>query len=386
MKRFVYMICMMSILLCSCGSNLFNEETETTGVEDISYSRLDGIRSNFSCLQFHNQLFYLTNEYDRFYILSEDGNCKEQIIPSNLGAVELTASNSYLYLYCEDMDDDIENGVLLIYDKNIELIKQLKLPFDRVFAKNNTIYAYRGEEVRTFYVNISNIANPYIECNYYMKESDLLARDSIELQDWEKFVLEDKTEMDGLILYRHNPNYFHSRAFYSSAKTIPMFKYGYADYILYCDGRFCSDETDEYVREVVDELYKLMKKKEPNFYVRSFEQGDTLYGVCNVYIRSAYMMDFYTQDIDYSFVFSYDSQNMKKVLEVEDLELVYSDGIHLLSHQKDGIYLSDLNLENQEKVFEWDGGIAVTVLDGVVMVEYDTGMYDKPKIEIKKLW
>lgn len=385
MKRLIYMISIFNILLlCSCGMNLFDEETGTADSGDTSFSKINGILSNFSCLQFGDRLLYLTDEYNKFYILFEDGKGTNEIVPNDLDVLEITASNSYIYVYCEDMNTNFENGILLVYDENIELIKSLKLPFDRVCANNDTIYGYHGGYARSFFSHASNNANPYIECNYYIKESDFLNGDCSELQDWKKIDADDKTEIDGLTLYRHNADYYHEEAFYSSVIEMPLFEY--KNYILYCDGRLASDERAYYAQGVVDELYELMKQKESNFEVQSFEHGDTLYGVCNVYTKHSHMQEFYTRDIDYSFVFSYDNQNFKKLLEVEDMELVYSDGTHLLTHQADGIYLSDMNLENQEKVFDWDEGIYVTVLNGVVKVVYDNGVYEQSKIDIKKLW
>lgn len=77
----------------------------------------------------------------------------------------------------------------------------------------------------------------------------------------------------------------------------------------------------------MDQIYSMMKKEEENFLVYSFQIDDKIYGICNVYSQRGNLLNLNTEDLEYSFSFSYDEKQDKlyKVNEYtdrgEDIEL-----------------------------------------------------------------
>ena len=59
----------------------------------------------------------------------------------------------------------------------------------------------------------------------------------------------------------------------------------------------------------------MMKKEEHNFIIYSFQIGDEIYGICNVYKQQGNLLSFYTEDIDYSFSFSYSEHKASKPVQ-----------------------------------------------------------------------
>ena len=89
----------------------------------------------------------------------------------------------------------------------------------------------------------------------------------------------------------------------------------------YSDGKPASEEYDTNISQI----YSMMRKREENFLIHSFEIDDTIYGICNVYSEQGDLLTLYTQNLKYSFSFRYAEKEDKlyKVHEYEDMELIY---------------------------------------------------------------
>ena len=138
--------------------------------------------------------------------------------------------------------------------------------------------------------------------------------------------------------------------------------------------------------------FRMMKKEEENFFIRSFQIDDKIYGMCNVYSQRGHLLDFYTDDLDYSFSFSYDEKQDKlyKVNEYTDMELIYEDEYNCLYHKSDGVYYTKAGTDKVEKIYDYDGNIGITILEGYVKVEERETYYGDEIIDEKqkiiKVW
>ena len=95
--------------------------------------------------------------------------------------------------------------------------------------------------------------------------------------------------------------------------------------------------------------------------------------------------------MDYSFSFSYDEKEDKlyKVNEYTNIELIYEDEYNCLYHKLDGVYYTKLGLDKEEKLYDYNGEIGLTILEGYVKfqekeIHYNDDIIDKQ--EIIKVW
>ena len=102
------------------------------------------------------------------------------------------------------------------------------------------------------------------------------------------------------------------------------------------------------------------------------------------------MLNLLTKNIKYSFTFAYDEakDTLYKIKEYDKLELIYTDGEHLLSHKEDGVYFQNIENGKVEKVYDYDGAISVSILDGYARIEEVELHYDDSidKQSFVKLW
>ena len=97
-----------------------------------------------------------------------------------------------------------------------------------------------------------------------------------------------------------------------------MSVFGQIDYVRYCDGKIASEESDKEIRSRLNQIYSMMKKKEENFLIYSFQTNDKIYGICNVYSQYGELLTFCTDDLEYSFSFSYDEKEDKCLFYYQD--------------------------------------------------------------------
>ena len=163
------------------------------------------------------------------------------------------------------------------------------------------------------------------------------------------------------------------------------------DYLRYCDGKLASEEYDTKIKLRINQIYNMMRKKEKNFLIYSFEEKGTIYGICNVYKEHGDLLSLLTKDLKYSFSFRYNEKEDKlyKKTEYNDIELIYEDDNNCLYHKLDGVYCKTLSTGDCKKVYDYNGEIGITLLNGWVKfqeiaVHYDDNLVDKQ--EIKKIW
>ena len=190
-------------------------------------------------------------------------------------------------------------------------------------------------------------------------------------------------------MYRCSSDYCHKTDYYSDQKPLSVF--GQIDYVKYCDGKIASEESDKEIRSRLNQIYSMMKKEEENFLIYSFQTNDKIYGICNVYSQYVGLLTFCTDDLDYSFSFSYDEKEDKlyKVNEYTNIELIYEDEYNCLYHKLDGVYYTKLGSDKEEKLYDYNGEIGLTILEGYVKfqereIHYNDDIIDKQKII--KVW
>ncbi len=382
-----FMLFILICLLSGCSVIGSSEMTSDKGNQKVP-SSVGEILSEFSFAALRTgEIAYLTIAPREVVFLDKKQQNKRTVeVDKNRQCLEITAGNNYFYVYCSDEDETA--GFLNIYDNEGELIKEISLPFKRVSVSNETVYGYYDENA-DFFDWDSNTSNSYIEATHYISEKELLKKFPDKIEDWNEISGEEKVNIGKQELYYCSSDYYHGTGYYSNKKPLSVLKQ--IDYVRYCDGKIASEENDTEVRSRLSQIYAMMKKEEDNFLIYSFETEDTIYGICNVYKKRGDLLNFYTEDIDYSFSFSYSERDDKlyKVNEYNNMELVYEDEYHCLYHESDGVYYTKLGSEQKEKVYDYDGEIGITLLDGYVKfqereIHYDDDIIDKQ--EIIKVW
>ena len=87
----------------------------------------------------------------------------------------------------------------------------------------------------------------------------------------------------------------------------------------------------------------------------------------------------------------YDEKEDKlyKVNEYDNIELIYEDEYNCLYHKLDGVYYTKLGSDKEEKLYDYNGEIGLTILEGYVKfqereIHYNDDIIDKQKII--KVW
>ena len=307
-------------------------------------------------------------------------------LSENRQSLEITAGNDYFYVYCSNEDETA--GFLNVFDKKGELIKEISLPFSRVSVSNGIVYGYY-DETADFYGWGSNISNSHIEATHYISERKFLEKFPNCMDDWNEISGDEIANVGEQQLYRCSSDYCHKTDYYSDQKPLSVF--GQIDYVKYCDGKIASEESDKEIRFRLNQIYSMMKKEEENFLIYSFQTNDKIYGICNVYSQYGERLTFCTDDLDYSFSFSYDEKEDKlyKVNQYTNIELIYEDEYNCLYHKLDGVYYTKLGSDKEEKLYDYNGEIGLTILEGYVKfqereIHYNDDIIDKQ--EIIKVW
>lgn len=350
-------------------------------------SSIGAILSDFSFASLGTgEIAYLTADPEEIVFLDRKQNRQFIELSQNFEALEITAGNDYFYVYCTN-EDEIR-GILNIYDNKGELIKKISLPFKRVSVNNGIVYGYY-DETADFFEWGSNNSNSYIETTHYMSEKQILKKFPDKIDNWNEISGGEKVNIGKQQLYHCPSDYNHGTDYYSDKKPFSVLKQ--IDYVRYCDGKIASDENDAEVGSRLNQIYDMMKKEEHNFIIYSFQIGDEIYGICNVYKQQGNLLSFYTEDIDYSFSFSYSEQEdrLYKVNEYNNMELIYEDKDNCLFHKSDGVYYVKLGSDKKEKIYNYNGEIEITILEGYVKfrerkIHNDDNIEDKQ--EIIKIW
>ena len=289
-------------------------------------------------------------------------------------------------MYCSNEDETA--GFLNFFDKKGELIKEISLPFSRVSVSNGIVYGYY-DETADFNGWDSNISNSHIEATHYISERKFLEKFPNCMDDWNEISGDEIANVGEQQFYRCSSDYCHKTDYYSDQKPLSVF--GQIDYVRYCDGKIASEESDKEIRSRLNQIYSMMKKEEENFLIYCFQINDKIYGVCNVYSQCGELLTFCTDDLDYSFSFSYDEKEDKlyKVNEYTNMELIYEDEYNCLYHKLDGAYYTKLGSDKEEKLYDYNGEIGLTILEGYVKfqereIHYNEDIIDKQ--EIIKVW
>lgn len=351
-------------------------------------SSIGTISSNFSfAVLGTGEIAFLTIDPKEVVFLDEKQKNRRSVeLSENRQSLEITAGNDYFYVYCSNEDETA--GFLNVFDKKGELIKEISLPFSRVSVSNGIVYGYY-DETADFNGWGSNISNSHIEATHYISERKFLEKFPNCMDDWNEISGDEIANVGEQQFYRCSSDYCHNTDYYSDQKPLSVF--GQIDYVRYCDGKIASEESDKEIRSRLNQIYSMMKKKEENFLIYSFQTNDKIYGICNVYSQYGELLTFCTDDLDYSFSFSYDEKEDKlyKVNEYTNIELIYEDEYNCLYHKLDGVYYTKLGSDKEEKLYDYNGEIGLTILEGYVKfqereIRYNDDIIDKQKII--KVW
>lgn len=351
-------------------------------------SSIGTISSDFSfAVLGTGEIAFLTIDSKEVVFLDEKQKNRRSVeLSENRQSLEITAGNDYFYVYCSNEDETA--GFLNVFDKKGELIKEISLPFSRVSVSNGIVYGYY-DETADFNGWDSNISNSHIEATHYISERKFLEKFPNCMDDWTEISGDEIANVGEQQFYRCSSDYCHNTDYYSDQKPLSVF--GQIDYVRYCDGKIASEESDKEIRSRLNQIYSMMKKKEENFLIYSFQTNDKIYGICNVYSQYGELLTFCTDDLDYSFSFSYDEKEDKlyKVNEYTNMELIYEDEYNCLYHKLDGVYYTKLGSDKEEKLYDYNGEIGLTILEGYVKfqereIHYNDDIIDKQKII--KVW
>lgn len=351
-------------------------------------SSIGTISSDFSfAVLGTGEIAFLTIDSKEVVFLDEKQKNRRSVeLSENRQSLEITAGNDYFYVYCSNEDETA--GFLNVFDKKGELIKEISLPFSRVSVSNGIVYGYY-DETADFNGWDSNISNSHIEATHYISERKFLEKFPNCMDDWNEISGDEIANVGEQQFYRCSSDYCHNTDYYSDQKPLSVF--GQIDYVRYCDGKIASEESDKEIGSRLNQIYSMMKKKEENFLIYSFQTNDKIYGICNVYSQYGELLTFCTDDLDYSFSFSYDEKEDKlyKVNEYTNMELIYEDEYNCLYHKLDGVYYTKLGSDKEEKLYDYNGEIGLTILEGYVKfqereIHYNDDIIDKQKII--KVW
>lgn len=351
-------------------------------------SSIGTISSDFSfAVLGTGEIAFLTIDSKEVVFLDEKQKNRRSVeLSENRQSLEITAGNDYFYVYCSNEDETA--GFLNVFDKKGELIKEISLPFSRVSVSNGIVYGYY-DETADFNGWDSNISNSHIEATHYISERKFLEKFPNCMDDWNEISGDEIANVGEQQFYRCSSDYCHNTDYYSDQKPLSVF--GQIDYVRYCDGKIASEESDKEIGSRLNQIYSMMKKKEENFLIYSFQTNDKIYGICNVYSQYGELLTFCTDDLDYSFSFSYDEKEDKlyKVNEYTNMELIYEDEYNCLYHKLDGVYYTKLGSDKEEKLYDYNGEIGLIILEGYVKfqereIHYNDDIIDKQKII--KVW
>ncbi len=399
-----FVIGMVAILLTGCSAKMFailgaleaHEDRENKQGIEKQVSKLVGLSSTFSIAYKEGVIAYLTNFVGQVQFYNEKTQEKKTVqLPDGYESLHITAGDNYFYVYCYDEEDKDYLGYLRMYDTNAEFIKEVKLPFQMVLASDGIIFGYYDKEKSSSDIDgfswFSSNSNSHIEATHYIREEDFIDTYPKDIGKWTKMKGEKELNIDGKIMYPcSKKDINHTVQFYSNEK--PMEALEQIGYVRYCNGDITSDETDKFVKARLGQIYHMMHEKEENFVLYSFQNNNQIYGVCNVYSDSTGILsDLLTEDVEYSFVFRYDESQdtLCKVKEYDKLELVYTDGEHLLTHKMDGIYYQNLQTAEEKKVYDYDGAFVIVVVNGCVKFQESVIHYNDNTEDVqvvKKLW
>ena len=383
--------CFMSFIiiniLSGCSFKGLSEMMLEEENQDLP-SSIGTISSDFSfAVLGTGEIAFLTIDSKEVVFLDEKQKNRRSVeLSENRQSLEITAGNDYFYVYCSNEDETA--GFLNVFDKKGELIKEISLPFSRVSVSNGIVYGYY-DETADFNGWDSNISNSHIEATHYISERKFLEKFPNCMDDWNEISGDEIANVGEQQFYRCSSDYCHNTDYYSDQKPLSVF--GQINYVRYCDGKIASEESDKEIRSRLNQIYSMMKKKEENFLIYSFQTNDKIYGICNVYSQYGELLTFCTDDLDYSFSFSYDEKEDKlyKVNEYTNMELIYEDEYNCLYHKLDGVYYTKLGSDKEEKLYDYNGEIGLTILEGYVKfqereIHYNDDIIDKQKII--KVW
>ncbi|MCH5267081.1 MAG: hypothetical protein J1E62_01950 [Lachnospiraceae bacterium] len=390
-------VCMFAISLIFCGCTKQTTTKKSEKKAEKSDSRIDEVSDNHDLACLDNTIVFFTNKDVCFYDI-ETGNVVTDNLNTGYNVLEVSAGEQYFYVFLEN----IEEHYLRLYNQDGSLFQEMSVPFQRILVSDGTVYVYQDSdyEFSAFDCRIGNI-----EATHYLSEEEFLADIAADISDWNEAV-SDWNEMSGeeslqigtKIFYPYPADGFsHKIPFYCDDKQLTRIQQFY--FTQYIDGELATPPDRAMTRNNLEQLQGMMKKKEKNFKTYASEVDGIMYGVCNVYkSQSLFLvstMD--TGDVDYSFSFFYneDTDSLEKIEEYEGVELIYSDGKHVITHKVDGVYYIDQTTGQEDKVLDYADAIGVTVFDGLLQVRKNEHNADEGEEEsdqkedtvfVKRLW
>lgn len=312
-KHILYFALCISIMGIMSGCS-FSDGNHSIKKEIKDSSMLGPILSNCSFVQLNGKIAFLTMRNEVIFRDEQEKEEKVVQLPESRQCLEIAAGKDYFYVFCSNEEET--DGFLRIYDNDARLINEIGLPFKRVSVSNGNIFGYYDDAIDDFFSWNSNYANGHIEATHYMNESEFLEKFSNKLSDWIEIKGNRKVEIGNIQFYYHPTDYYHTQDYYSNRKPLDVLEQ--IDYVRYCDGKLASEEYDTKDKSTrINQIYSMMRKKEKNFLIYSFQENNAIYGVCNVYEEHGDLLSFLTKDLKYSFSFRYDEKKDKLYKKTE---------------------------------------------------------------------
>lgn len=389
-------ICVILLSFCGCTG-----QTNNSGLYDDTgkwSSRIDGMGNGPAVACIDKTIAYCTNLYICFYDMVT-GNIITDTLPDWEEVAQVSAGEKYFYVLTRDYRVESSTmepspSYLKMYTRNGVLFKEMEVPFQAIVVSDGMIYAYWEPD---YDLDGFDQRMGHIEATHYLSEEKFLADFPEDVSDWIQ-MSGDTLQIGSKTFYHYPPDgYMHQKPYYSDDKYLKQIQQFY--FTEYMDGELATPPERAMYEENLEGLYALMKKREKNWITFACEVDGVMYGVCNIYKSSSgFLTQMDTSGIDYSISFFYNESTgtLDKIDEYENVELIYADGSHVLTHKEDGVYYTNRTENREEKILDYDGAIGVTVRDNLLYVSKNESYvgngdeeevyWGKDTVFVKKLW
>jgi hypothetical protein len=351
-KKNVLIMLLCCVLLLTGCSNL-KQWYEDYLDHGPTPSIFNGVSSAYEYAYIGKRIAYSRSKLKLFFSDIDGKNKKSFNLPDNHEIYSISAGKDYFYVY--SINENLTKGYLRLYNKNGKFKKEVRLFFAKIFVRDGIIYGLDSKEIQSD-CDSNPLTIEGVEATHYIEEKRFLKNFPDNKEQWNTFNGKEKQEVNDMMFYRYTAGYLHSMPYYSNEKPLEVLEQ--VGTITFIDGTIFSDEDDTEVKPRMKQIYSMMRQKEKNFSLWSFEMGNEIFGVCNVYKRDTLN----TKDLSYSFSFRYGEKKdeLYKVKTYDNRELIFENQEICLYHKEDGVYLERGKIN--KRVYAYDGLVYVNVV------------------------
>lgn len=323
-------------------------------------------------------LFEANKSYGVYLKCKKDAQPKKVKELNRYSICKITSSDKYFYVSAQQGSDD--ECKVFVLDKDGKIIEEKKCCCEWIYVYGNTVMGYYNGHDETD--GADGWTSERIEVTHYINEKKFLEAKEDDISNWKK-ISGDTVTIGGKTLIRQVDSkeeviynkvpYYTDMVYYDVTYEDEVL-----DCILYVGGKIVSAGTvEEKAEKYIKQLQDIMGKKEKDFGVYSWQIGDEVVGVCNVYNQSGGFLQQFADDIKYGFTFRYNpkSDTVSIIKKYNDKNLIYYDGHWLIYSNKKGVvYKESMDNEEKDRIFKGTGRTWVDVSDGILTMGdvYDT--------------